>query len=165
MCELVTNIVSFAHSLKKFDFDATVYDLALTHIVKSKAKPATTRIKKLLEVLSAYSFNLYHMKGKDMILSDFLSRQGTDDSNPHETIPISFDMQAILRDRYYNIGQGKENRYLIQTQSQAKASGIKLPAVHGVDRGVDPSIKPEKQILKPIKLVMGLSAQVKLSLD
>ena len=62
-----------------------------------------------------------------MILSDFLSRQRTDDSNPHEIIPISFDMQAILRDRYYNVGQKKESKYLIQTWSQAKTSGIKLP--------------------------------------
>ena len=60
-------------------------------------------------------------------------------------------MQAILRDRYYNIGQEKEGRYLIQTQSQSDSSGIKLPAVCGVDKGVDPSVKPEKQILKPIK--------------
>ena len=28
-----------------------------------------------------------------MILSDFLSRQGTDKSDPHEIIPISFDMK------------------------------------------------------------------------
>ena len=62
-----------------------------------------------------------------MILSDFSSRQRTDDSNPHETIPISFDMQAILRDKYYNVGKEKDSRYLIQTWSQAKASGIKLP--------------------------------------
>ena len=55
------------------------------------------------------------MKGKDMILSDFLSRQRTDDSNPHEIIPISFDMQAILRDRHYNIWQEKESRYPKQT--------------------------------------------------
>ena len=37
-----------------------------------------------------------------MIPSDFLSRQMTDNSNPHEIIPISFDMQAILKDRYQN---------------------------------------------------------------
>ena len=29
----------------------------------------------LLELISSHSFNLYYMKGKDMILSDFLSRQ------------------------------------------------------------------------------------------
>ena len=60
-----------------------------------------------------------------MILSDFLSRQRTDNGNSHEIILISFDMQAILKDRYYNVG--KNSRYLIQMWSQAKASGIKLP--------------------------------------
>ena len=65
-----------------------------------------------------------------MILSDFLSRQRMDNSNSHEIIPISFDMQAILKDRYYNVGQEKDNRYLIQTQFQPKTSGIKLPEVH-----------------------------------
>ena len=85
-------------------FDAIVDHLALVHILKSKTELATPRIKRLLEVLSAYSLNLYYMKGKDMILSDFLSRQETDKSKPHEIIHISFDMKAILNDRYYNVG-------------------------------------------------------------
>ena len=132
--------------MKRVDFDAIVDHLALVHILKSKTEPATTRIKRLLEVLSAYSFNLYYMKGKDMILSDFLSRQRTDNSNTHEIIPISFDMQAILKDRYYNVGN--DNKYLIQMHSQAKASGVKLSEVHGVDKGINPDIKPERQVLK-----------------
>ena len=49
--------------------------------------PATNRIKRLLEILSSYSFNLYYIKGKDMILSDFLSRQLGDDSDLHQIIP------------------------------------------------------------------------------
>ena len=61
-------------------------------------EPATTRIKRLLELISSYSFNLYYMKGKDMILSDFLSQQDNDDSNPNKIIPISFDMYKILKD-------------------------------------------------------------------
>ena len=52
------------------------------------------------------------MKGKNMILSEFLSRQRMDDSNPHEIIPMSFNMQAILKDRYYKVGMN--SRYLIQ---------------------------------------------------
>ena len=83
MCGLVINIASFAHLLKKVDFDTIVYHLAITHIIKSKAEAATTRIKRLLELLSSYSFNIYYFKGKDMVLSDFLSRQKTDNSNPH----------------------------------------------------------------------------------
>ena len=52
MCGLAINIASFAHLLKKVDFEAIVDHLALVHILKSKTKPATTRIKRLLEVLS-----------------------------------------------------------------------------------------------------------------
>ena len=59
-------------------------------------EPVTTRIKRLLELISSYSFNLYYIKGKDMILSDFLSQQHNDDSNPNEIIPISFDLFNIL---------------------------------------------------------------------
>ena len=68
---LAINITSFAYLLKKVDFDAVVDHLAITHIMRSKVETATTRIKRLLELLSSYSFNLYYIKGKDMILSDF----------------------------------------------------------------------------------------------
>ena len=146
MCGFAINIMSFAHLLKKVDFDAIVDHLALVHILKSKTEPATTRIKRLLKVLSAYSFNLYYMKGKYMILINFLSRQITDSTNPHEIIPISFDMQAILKDRYHNVGC--DNKYLIQMHSQAKGSEVKLPEEHSIDKGVNPNMKPERQVLK-----------------
>ena len=71
MCGIAINIVSFAYLLKKVDFDAILDHLALTHIIKSKAEPTTTRIKRFLEVLSSYSFNLYYTKRKDMIFVDF----------------------------------------------------------------------------------------------
>ena len=108
LCGLAINIASFSHLLKRVDFDAIVDNLALTHITKRKMELATTRIKRLLELISSYSFNLYYMKGKDMILSDFLLHQNNDDSNPNESIPISFDMYKILE----NISDYK---YLIQT--------------------------------------------------
>ena len=73
LCGLAINIASFSHLLKRVDFDAIVDFLALMHIIKSKMKPATSRIKILLKHISSYSFNLYYMKRKDMILSDFLS--------------------------------------------------------------------------------------------
>ena len=98
MCGLAINIGSFAHLLKRVDFDAIVDHLALTHIIKRKVEPATTRIKRLLELISSYSFNLYYMKGKDMILSDFLSQPNNDTSNPSKIIPISFNTYSILED-------------------------------------------------------------------
>ena len=73
-CRLAINIASFSHLLKRVDFDAIVDHLSLTHIIKSKAEPATTRIKRLLELICSYLFNLCYVKGKDMLLSNFLSR-------------------------------------------------------------------------------------------
>ena len=45
LCALAINIASFAHLIKRVDFDAIVDHLALTHIIKSKMELATTRIK------------------------------------------------------------------------------------------------------------------------
>ena len=99
------------HLLKRVDFDAIVDHLALTHIITSKAELATTRIKRLLELISSYSFNLYYMKGKDMILSDFLSRQKHDDSDPHKIIPILFNMYNALYETYHRIEP--QDQYLV----------------------------------------------------
>ena len=55
LCGLAINIASFSHLLKRVDFDAIVDHLALMHIIKSKVEPATTRIKRLLELISSYS--------------------------------------------------------------------------------------------------------------
>ena len=52
LCGLAIIIASFSHLLKRVDFDAIVDHLALTHIIKSKSEPATTRIKSLLELIS-----------------------------------------------------------------------------------------------------------------
>ena len=151
MCRLVINIASFAHLLRKVDFDAVVDHLAITQIMRSKVEPATNRIKRLLEVLSAYSFNLYYIKGKDMILSDFLSRQNVEDENTKEIIPISFNMKSVLQDRYYKLGKNKE-KYMVQTRSQIKASGVQLPEVHGSRKRLDPHRIPEKQIQPTVGL-------------
>ena len=48
-----------------------------------------------------------------MILSDFLSTQRHDDSNPHKIIAISLSMQSILQFRYYNLGEGNLGKYLV----------------------------------------------------
>ena len=85
-----------------------------------------------------------------MILSDFLSMQKHDDSNPQEIIPILFNTQNLLHARYYNTNEDSSGRYLVQTQSKAKSSGIKLTEVHGIGKGWDPNIQPEKQAMKPI---------------
>ena len=99
------------HLLKRVDFDAIVDHLALMHIIKSKVELTTTRINRLLEILSYYIYLIYYIRGKDMILSNFLSRQKQDDSNPHEVIPIPFNMQNLLHSKYYNTGEREEGKY------------------------------------------------------
>ena len=99
---------------------------AITHIMKSKMEPATNRIRRLLEVLSSYPFNLYYIKGKDMILSDFLSTQIEDSSNLHEIIPISFNIQEILQESYHSM---VTDTYNVQTRAQAKAQANTPTAV------------------------------------
>ena len=151
------NIATFSHLLKKVDFDAIVDHLAITHIMRSKVEPATTRIKRLLELLSPYSFNLYYIKGKDMVLSDFLSRQKTDDSNPHQLIPISFSLKDQVSDYFYHIDDEinlpSKDKYLVQTRSQVRSSGIKLPEIHGANKGLDPHMQPGKQKSSPIQTI------------
>ena len=107
------------------------------HIMKSKMEPTTNRIKRLLEILSSYSFNLYYIKGKDMILSDVLSRQIEDDSNPHEIIPISFNIREILPENYHSM---IKDTYMVQPRSQAKAqtNASTIPSTKPVDQKATP---------------------------
>ena len=157
MCGLEMNIATFSHLLKKVNFDAIVNHLAITHIMRSKAKPATTRIKRLLELLSPHSLNLYYIKGKDIVLSNFLSRQKTDDSNPHELIPISFSLKDQVSDYFYCIDNEnnlpRKDKYMVQTRSQVRSSGIRLPEIHGANKGLDPHAQPGKQKSFPIQTV------------
>ena len=149
MCRLAMNIATFSHLLKKVDFDAVVDHLAITHIMRSKAEPATTRIKRLLELLSPYSSNLYYIKGKDMVLSDFLPRERTDDSSPHKLLPISFTLRNQVDNHFYQINSGtnhpKTDKYLVQIRSQTKSSGIKILEIHGANKGLNPHVKLGKQ--------------------
>ena len=81
-----------------------------------------------------------------MVLSDFLSRQNNNNSNPHEIIPISLSMHQVLHENYYDL-----EKYIVKTRSQARSGGIKLPEVHGMRKNLDPNIKPEKEHANPIK--------------
>ena len=53
-----------------------------------------------------------------MILSDFLSRQIEDDSNPHEIIPISFNIWDILQEKYNHM---ITDTYNVQMRAKVKA--------------------------------------------
>ena len=144
MCGLAINIASFAHLLKMVDFDAVVDHLAIMHIMKSEMEPAANRINRLLEILNSYSFNLYYIKGKDMVLSDFLSRQPGDNSDPHQIIPISFNMKDIPKRNYQNV---VTNTFMVQTRSKTRSRGVKAPTVQGT---TIPSDKRRKKIKRAV---------------
>ena len=57
----------------------------------------------------------------------------------------------MLQNRYYNIIEKEQGKYLVQNRSHDKSSGIILPEVHGIDKGIDSNIRLEKQVIKPIK--------------
>ena len=76
-----------------------------------------------------------------------MSIQKHDDSDPHDIIPISFNMHNVLHEKYSNLGM--TDRYLVKTGFQTKSSGIKLPEVHGVKKTLDTKALPEKQKIAP----------------
>ena len=97
MTGLAINIHLWKHLLLRVEFDCAVDHRVLPYIMKSKNLPATGRIIRLLEHLAGYSFNLYYVKGKDMILCDYLFRIAVDNGDPGEVIPISFNALAQYR--------------------------------------------------------------------
>ena len=108
MTGMAVNIHLWRHLLYRVEFDCAVDHRAIPYIMKIKTLPATTRIMRLLEILSGYAFNLYFVKGKDMKISDFLSRIDVDRGNP----------------------------------------GVILPPIHGAQKHLDPTVKPEHD--KPV---------------
>ena len=142
MCGLANNIATFSHLLRKVDFDAVVDHLAIRHIMKSKMEPTTNRIKRLLEVLSSYSFNLYYIKGKDMVLSDFLSRQPGDKSDPHQIIPISFNLKEVLKESHQNNAKAT---FMVQSRSQTK--GVKAPMAKKSPKSINKKVQEIKPII------------------
>ena len=156
MTGLAINIHLWKHLLLRVEFDCAVDHRALPYIMKSKNLPATGRIIRLLEHLAGYSFNLYYVKGKDMILCDYLSRIAVDNGDPGEVIPISFNALAQYRLAIDHITESfMITNFMVATRSSTSAAGIKLPPVHGAQKGVDPAFKPESQakskkvLLKP----------------
>ena len=88
-----------------------------------------------------------------MILSDFLSQQKNDDSDSSEIIPISFNAYRILeKNRKIDVCKNEE-KFLIQTCSQAKTSDTTLPEVHSVKKELNPNLRPEKQHAMPKKVM------------
>ena len=159
MTGLLVNMNLWKKLLKHREFDAAVDHVAVTQIMKAKTEPATTRIMRLLDRLSAYSFNLYYVKGRDMILADYLSRHRNKDLDSSELVPISFCCLNVFRS-LLETEHGLEV-YNIGTRSSTKASGEKPPEVHGADKPLDPNLKPEHQSRSKLPSIVGTKTPTK----
>ena len=159
MTGLLVNMNLWKNLLKHREFDAAVDHVAVTQIMKAKTEPASTRIMRLLDRLSAYSFNLYYVKGRDMILADYLSRHRNKDIDPSELIPISFCCMDVFRG-LLETEHGLEVFY-IGTRSSTKASGEIPPEVHGADKPLDSNLKPEHQSRSKLPSIVGAKSPTK----
>ena len=84
--------------LGRNEFDCVVDHQAIIHIVKSKDPPATERIKKFLEELGNFNALYYYLKGKHMIISDFLSRMSHQENPTFAITPVGFTPKEILHE-------------------------------------------------------------------
>ena len=92
---VMANVAAFKHLLRNANFHVYCDHSALVHILKAKREPPTLRLKKLIENLSEYQFDIYFLKGKEMHISDFLSRHPDDEGSPNEIIPMTFMHQEL----------------------------------------------------------------------
>ena len=173
MTGLMVNMENWKFYLGKKDFDAAVDHRPIPYIMQSKELPTTDRIIRILQRLARFNFHLYYVKGKDMILCHFLSRNKADNSDPHGLIPIAFisieheshpigEFQAVyfnpkeILAEFYKIEEivgyvamktystQQINAYFVMTRGQAQAQGTSVPEVHGHSKPLDPNLKPEK---------------------
>ena len=92
---IMANVAAFKNLLRNANLHIYCDHSALVHILKAKREPPTLRLKKLIENLSEYKFDIYFLKGKEMHVSDFLSRHPDDEDSPNEIIPITFMLRKL----------------------------------------------------------------------
>ena len=101
------------------------------------------------------------LKGKDRILCNYLSRI----ADLSEVIPISFNALAQYKlALYYATECFMIIHFMIATKNSTSTEGINLPPVHGAEKAIDPSLKPESQsetqeiLAKPTPITPGRKA-------
>ena len=89
---------------------------AVVHILKANREPPTLRLKKLIENLNEYIFDIYFLKDKEMHISDFLSRHPDNEDSCNEIIPIIFMMRKLEEPDFpENFLYLRGGRYLTRT--------------------------------------------------
>ena len=157
---IYANVTAFKHLLRNANFTLYCDHSALVHIMNGKREPPTLRLKKLIENLSDYKFEIKFLRGKDMYISDFLSRHPDEEESCNDPIiPVAFPMkEAILPEhspkfiewlnvmlsheelKVYKEGKLKECEYdrvmrmneqlMIMTRSMAKTAKADVPSMY-----------------------------------
>ena len=89
--------------LGKKDFDAAVDHAAIPHIMKGKHAPPTAELADYC-LLKPIHLPLLYVKGKDMILCDFLFRVAADGGDPMDLFPVAFNTFTILKEKIQSYG-------------------------------------------------------------
>ena len=144
MFGLSMNLHQWNHLIRKIDFDCATDHLAAVQIMRGKEEPKG-HIGTILDKLLEYTFRLYYVKGKDLILADYFSRVPADRRRVDEVMPISF-VNLCRDDNIHMFG--------MTTRRKAMATGVTVPSVHGVNKGVNPHVKPEHQKPRAITVPM-----------
>ena len=94
---IYANVTAFKHLLRNSNFTLYCDHSALVHIMNGKKERPTLRLKKLIENLSDYKFHIKFLRGKDMYVSDFLSRHPDDEESSNDPIiPVAFLMKEVM---------------------------------------------------------------------
>ncbi len=145
LCGLKKSIIHFKYLLKYCKFSVIMDHSALKRILGSKKQAKTNRIQKYLEELSDFSFDFIHTSGKNMFISDYLSRFSSPNYD-EEPIPFLTNTKNITGSEYmalldkacqfdYKTNKGLcSNQSYVMTRSQAKKQHVTLPPLfpHGI---------------------------------
>ena len=140
MTGMLTNLHSWHNFIHGIEIDVAVDHKAVVQIMKAKHPPHTDQVSVLLGKLLDKPLDLYYVKGKDLILADFLSRIKMDKSDPGEVIPILFiNRRCSQGDLTYHLNSRRV------TRSVAKCKSLSMPTIHSHSKQLDPHRKPEHQ--------------------
>ena len=152
---LLTGCMQWKYVIGRREFDAVVDHQACVYIMKAKTEPPTKRIMRLIEALLEFNFKLSYVKGKDLVVADYLSRHPVDDEEGpysvvpfcfHSRTPMEFETREILqkaREDVDALTQIFAPTMNVMTRSQAR--GLDLDDPHKATKKLNPDVKPEYQ--------------------
>ncbi len=138
LCGLKKSILHLQYLLKYSTVTILMDHSALKCIYCSKKPAKMVRIQKCLEKNSDFSFDIEHISGKHMFVSDFLSHFSSNNKD-EEPIPYLTDTSSLSNDSYmsylddmceynYDTKQGYCTQYSFPlTRSKSKVQKIVLP--------------------------------------